>query len=76
MHDSSTANMLFSVAEIIAHVSRFMTLSPGDVIATGTPAGVGFGMKPRRFISDGDIVTVTVGDLGELRTRFVSEGAG
>jgi 2-keto-4-pentenoate hydratase/2-oxohepta-3-ene-1,7-dioic acid hydratase in catechol pathway len=73
MQNSSTGNMLFSVAEIIAHVSRFMTLSPGDVIATGTPAGVGFGMKPRRFISDGDVVSVSIGDLGELRTRFVAE---
>lgn len=73
MQDSSTARMVFSVAEIIAHVSTFMTLSAGDVIATGTPAGVGFGMKPRRFIADGDVVTVAVGDLGELRTRFVAE---
>lgn len=73
MQDSSTANMLFSVAEIIAHVSRYMTLSPGDVVATGTPAGVGFGMKPRRFIADGDVVTIIVGELGELATRFVAE---
>lgn len=73
MQDSSTANMLFSVAEIIAHVSRFMTLSPGDVIATGTPAGVGFGRKPRRFIADGDVVTVSLGELGRFSTRFVAE---
>lgn len=73
MQDSSTSNMLFTVAEIIAHVSRFMTLSPGDVLATGTPAGVGFGMKPRRFIRDGDRVTVTIGELGALTTRFVAE---
>lgn len=75
MQDSSTSDMLFSVAEIIAHVSRFMTLSPGDVIATGTPAGVGFGMKPRRFIADGDVVTVSLGDLGSFDTRFVAEAA-
>ena len=73
MQDSSTANMLFSVAEIITHVSRFMTLSPGDVIATGTPAGVGFGRKPRLFLSDGDVVTVSLGDLGSFDTRFVAE---
>ena len=73
MQDSSTSNMLFSVAEIIAHVSRYMTLSPGDVIATGTPAGVGFGMRPRRFIADGDVVTVSIGDLGDLRTRFIAK---
>ena len=75
MQDSSTANMLFSVAEIIAHASRFMTLSAGDVIATGTPAGVGFGMRPRRFIADGDIVTTSLGDLGNFDTRFVAEHA-
>ncbi len=73
MQDSSTGNMLFSVAEIIAHLSRFMTLSPGDVIATGTPAGVGFGKKPRRFIADGDVVTVSLGDLGSFDTRFVAD---
>lgn len=72
MQDSSTRYMLFSVAEIIAHLSRFMTLAPGDVIATGTPAGVGFGMKPRRFISDGDVVTVSLGLLGSFDTRFVA----
>ena len=72
MQDSSTANMVFSVAQIIAHVSKFMTLSAGDVIATGTPAGVGFGMKPRRFIADGDVVTVSIAGLGELNTRFVA----
>lgn len=73
MQDSSTANMVFTVAQIIAHVSKFMTLSAGDVIATGTPAGVGFGMKPRRFIADGDVVTVSIAGLGELKTRFVAQ---
>ena len=73
MQDSSTANMLFSVAEIIAHVSRFMTLSPGDVIATGTPAGVGFGMKPRRFLADGDVMTTSLGELGSFDTRFAAD---
>lgn len=75
MQDSSTANMLFPVAAIIAHVSQFMTLSPGDVVATGTPAGVGYGRKPRRFIADGDVVTVSLGELGSFATRFVAERA-
>ena len=70
---SSTANMVFSVAKIIEHLSAIMTLLPGDVIATGTPAGVGYAKSPRMFIRDNDIVSVTVGSLGELRTRFVAE---
>lgn len=73
VQDSSTANMLFPVAEVISHLSRFMTLSPGDVIATGTPAGVGFGRKPRRFINPGDIVTVSLGELGSFATRFKAD---
>ncbi len=75
MQDSSTANMVFSVAEIIAHLSSIMTLSPGDIIATGTPAGVGFGRTPRRFIAPGDVVTVALGEIGSLSTRFVSAEA-
>ena len=73
VQDSSTANMIFPVAEIIAHLSAIMTLNPGDVIATGTPAGVGFARQPRLFIADGDVVTVDLGPLGALATRFVAE---
>ena len=72
VQNSSTSNMVFSVAEIIAHLSSIMTLLPGDVIATGTPAGVGFARKPRLFIADGDIVTVDLGPLGKMETRFVA----
>ncbi len=72
VQNSSTANMVFSVAAIISHLSRFMTLSAGDVIATGTPAGVGFGRKPRRFIAAGDVVTVALGELGSFDTHFVA----
>ncbi len=64
---SSTAQMVFGVREIIAHLSRMMTLEPGDLIATGTPAGVGYGRSPREFLKAGDIVEVTVGPLGTLR---------
>ena len=75
MQRSSTANMLFSVAETIEHLSAIMTLSPGDIIATGTPAGVGFGRTPRLFLKDGDVVTVALGPLGSFATQFVAERA-
>lgn len=74
VQDSATSQMVFDVAQIIVHLSRIMTLSPGDIIATGTPAGVGYGAKPRRFITDGDRVTVRLGILGDLTTCFVAEG--
>ncbi len=72
VQSSSTSNMLFSVAEIIAHVSAIMTLSPGDIIATGTPAGVGFGRNPPLFLKDRDVVTVSIGPLGSFDTTFVA----
>ncbi len=68
--NSSTAQMIFGVAEIIEHLSGIMTLEPGDVIATGTPAGVGFGRSPRESLADGDVIEVTVGGLGTLRTTM------
>ena len=73
VQQSSTANMLFSVAQIIAHLSAIMTLSPGDIIATGTPAGVGFGRRPPLYLKDGDVVTVALGPLGSFDTLFVAE---
>jgi len=67
---SNTAQMVFGVAAIIEHLSKIMTLEPGDIIATGTPAGVGFGRSPREFLKAGDIVEVSVGELGTLRNRM------
>jgi 2-keto-4-pentenoate hydratase/2-oxohepta-3-ene-1,7-dioic acid hydratase in catechol pathway len=66
MQDSSTAQMIFSVAEIIAYVSRVITLEPGDLIATGTPAGVGVFRDPKVLLKDGDEVTVEIEGLGAL----------
>ena len=60
MQDSSTAQMIFSVAEVIAFISDGITLEPGDLVLTGTPAGVGFGRKPPVFLADGDEVTVEI----------------
>jgi 2-keto-4-pentenoate hydratase/2-oxohepta-3-ene-1,7-dioic acid hydratase in catechol pathway len=72
MQDSTTGNMIFSVAEIVSYVSRFMTMVPGDVIATGTPAGVGFGMKPPQYLKPGDRMHLSVEGLGEQTQRLVA----
>ena len=66
--NSTTANMIFSVREIIEHLSSIMTLEPGDVIATGTPAGVGHGRKPPEYLKPGDIMVVEIEGLGQLET--------
>jgi 2,4-didehydro-3-deoxy-L-rhamnonate hydrolase len=63
----STATMIFGVAQVVSYVSRFMTLLPGDIICTGTPPGVGMGMKPPQFLRDGDVMTLGITGLGEQR---------
>ena len=73
LQDSSTAQMVFSVAEIIAYVSRTITLEPGDLIATGTPAGVGVFRDPKILLKDGDEVTVEVEGLGTLTNPVQQE---
>jgi 2-keto-4-pentenoate hydratase/2-oxohepta-3-ene-1,7-dioic acid hydratase in catechol pathway len=67
LQDSTTGEMIFGVAEIISYLSRFMTLEPGDVIATGTPVGVGFARKPQIFLGNGDVVDVEIEGIGTLR---------
>ena len=66
VQDSSTAQMIFTVAEVIAFTSDGITLDPGDLILTGTPAGVGFGRKPPVYLADGDEVTVEIEGVGSL----------
>lgn len=68
---SNTRHMIFGVKEIIEHLSRIMTLEPGDIIATGTPSGVGFARNPPEFMKAGDVVRVTVQGLGELENKLV-----
>ena len=68
---SSTSDMIFSVAEIVSHLSQFMTLLPGDVIVTGTPEGVGLGMKPQVFLKRGDVMELDGGVLGSQRQTVV-----
>jgi 2-keto-4-pentenoate hydratase/2-oxohepta-3-ene-1,7-dioic acid hydratase in catechol pathway len=60
--------MIFTVGEVVSYLSRYMTLNPGDIIATGTPHGVGMGRTPQLWLGDGDIVEVEVEGIGVLRT--------
>jgi len=68
----NTSTMIFSVAYLISHLSRLMTLMPGDVITTGTPPGTGAGLKPPQFLKDGDVMTLGVQGLGEQRQQVCS----
>jgi len=71
--DGSTKTMIFSVAEIVAYCSQFVTLEPGDIITTGTPPGVGLGQKPEPwYLKAGDVVTLGIEKLGEQRQDFVA----
>lgn len=72
VQSGNTRTMIFSVAKIISYVSRFMTLMPGDIITTGTPPGVGMGMKPQRFLKRGDVVSLGIDGLGVQRQNIVS----
>ena len=65
----STRSMIFGVAELVSYLSRFMTLEPGDCITTGTPPGVGMGMKPPQFLKPGDVMTLGIEGLGEQRQQ-------
>ena len=68
----STATMIFGIAKIVSYVSEIMTLLPGDIITTGTPPGVGAGMKPPKFLNVGDIVTLGIEGLGEQRQEIIA----
>jgi len=70
--DGNTADMIFPVAFLVSYISQFMTLNPGDVICTGTPAGVGMGMQPPQFLKAGDVVRLGVAGLGAQRQRVVA----
>ncbi|HYL51955.1 MAG TPA: fumarylacetoacetate hydrolase family protein [Acidimicrobiia bacterium] len=71
MQSSNTSELVFSVPELIAWISRGCTLQPGDVILTGTPAGVGAARTPPRWLLDGDVVEITIGGVGTLRNPVV-----
>ncbi|HYE52559.1 MAG TPA: fumarylacetoacetate hydrolase family protein [Azospirillaceae bacterium] len=65
VQDATTADMIFPVAELVSYASRFMTLHPGDILATGTPSGVGHGFTPPRYLRAGDVMTLGADGLGE-----------
>lgn len=68
--ESSTSDLIFGVPELVATLSTWMTLEPGDIIATGTPSGVGLAMDPRTWLQDGDELVVSSPELGELKTQI------
>lgn len=69
--NGNTSDMIFKIDDLIAEISRFITLEPGDVIMTGTPEGVGKGMKPPTFLRKGDTVKISIENIGTLSNRFV-----
>ena len=73
MQDSNTSDMIFDAEDLIVYVSAAITLEPGDVIATGTPSGVGMGRDPKRWLRDGDVCEVEVEGVGVLRNPVVAE---
>jgi 2-keto-4-pentenoate hydratase/2-oxohepta-3-ene-1,7-dioic acid hydratase in catechol pathway len=69
--DGPTENMIFDIPTLIETISRGITLYPGDIIATGTPAGVGMGLKPPRYLKAGDVVRVEIDGIGHIENKFV-----
>jgi 2,4-didehydro-3-deoxy-L-rhamnonate hydrolase len=72
LQDSTTANLIFGVDEVISHITRTTTLEPGDLVLTGTPAGVGAFREPQRFLQPGDEVTIEIERVGELTNPVVA----
>jgi 2,4-diketo-3-deoxy-L-fuconate hydrolase len=70
----TTANMIFRIPQLVSHISRYMTLMPGDVISTGTPAGVGLGQKPPVYLKPGDVIELSIEGLGRQRQQVVESG--
>lgn len=73
VQDGSTSTMVFGVAHIVAYLSEFFTLMPGDIITTGTPPGVGMGMKPQRFLKPGDVMRIGIEGLGVQQQKVVRD---
>ena len=73
VQDGSTATMVFGVTHIVAYLSQFFTLMPGDIITTGTPPGVGMGMKPQRYLKPGDVMRLGIDGLGEQEQKVLRD---
>src|SRR6201996_5803438 len=72
MQDGTTANFIFNIPNVISYTSQFMTLLPGDIISTGTPAGVGLGMKPNVYLKPGDVIELGIDGLGGAKQKLVA----
>ncbi|QES89269.1 fumarylacetoacetate hydrolase family protein [Rhizosphaericola mali] len=70
VQDGTTQDFIYKIPKLIAYISQFMSLNPGDIISTGSPAGVGMGMNPQRFLRDGDVIEYGIDGLGEARQEF------
>jgi 2-keto-4-pentenoate hydratase/2-oxohepta-3-ene-1,7-dioic acid hydratase in catechol pathway len=71
--NGSTKTMVYGVKHLVSYLSQFMTLHPGDVISTGTPPGVGLGMKPPQFLKAGDVVELGIAGLGQQRQDVIAD---
>ena len=71
MQTGNTNTMIFNVDKIVSYVSKFMSLQPGDIITTGTPPGVGMGMKPQKFLKAGDVLKLNIDNLGEQNSKVI-----
>ena len=72
MQTGNTSTMIFNVDVIVSYLSKFMSLQPGDIITTGTPPGVGMGMKPQQFLQEGDTMKLSIENLGEQNSKVVA----
>ena len=72
MQSGNTKNMIFNTNFIVSYLSKFMSLQPGDLITTGTPAGVGMGMKPQVFLNSGDNIKLSIDFLGQQNSKVIS----
>ena len=75
MQEGTTANLIFVIPFLVSYISRFMTLLPGDIISTGTPAGVGLGFKPPLYLKEGDIIELGIDGLGTSKQNCVAYGS-
>ena len=73
VQNGSTKTMVYGVAHVVSYLSQFMTLHPGDVISTGTPPGVGMGMKPPRYLKAGDVVELGIAGIGQQRQDVIAD---
>jgi 2-keto-4-pentenoate hydratase/2-oxohepta-3-ene-1,7-dioic acid hydratase in catechol pathway len=73
LQNSNTRELIFKIPELLAFLSGVFTLQPGDIVSTGTPAGVGFARKPPRWLRPGDDVRVRISGIGELRNSVIAE---